>query len=128
MHPYLRAALICIAIVVTAMFWGVVFWGCAAAPTPVWNDAYNADWGAVCACWGVRPDLPVVTVREDCQPTTPQMFRAGGNGKWVHGITEGNQIGVCPDLAGLRHEFSEYVKRFAPGGGAFENGSGRCFL
>lgn len=107
----------------------LLFYGCATTPTgPAWQSAYNDDWAAVCDCWGVEPRHPYVTVRSDCQPTVPQSFRAGSTGKWVYGITSGNRIEVCPDLAALRHEFSEYVKRYVRGGGAFENGSGRCFL
>lgn len=69
MNPYLRASLLCFAIVVTAMFWGIVFFGCSvptvtetheATVLKVVGDAdiavLRAQYQEVADCWGITPE------------------------------------------------------------------------
>ena len=105
--------------------------GCASPtePTAPWSDDYDAAWEEVVACWDA-PDTPkpTVVVRETCRSKwAHQDFNVGGD-TWVFGTYSHNIVTVCPDLGGLRHEFSEHVRHYVPGGSSYLNGSGKCWM
>ena len=105
--------------------------GCSSpiAPDPApWSPAYDADWSAVTACWGVVPEKPEVVVRETCREKYAAQDWEVSSGVWVHGTSSHGVVTVCPDLKGLRHEFSEHVRRYAPDGSQYTNGSGKCWM
>ena len=103
--------------------------GCASptAPDPApWSPAYDADWSAVTACWGVVPEKPEVMVRETCRKKYAAQDWEVSPGVWVHGTYSHGVVTVCPDLKALRHELSHHVKETAIGTSV--NGEGRCWL
>ena len=97
------------------------------APDPApWSPAYDADWSAVTACWGVVPEKPEVVVREECRQKYAAQDWEVSPGVWVHGTYSHGRVEVCPDLAALRHELSHHVAHHV--GAENVNGAGVCWL
>ena len=107
----MRTVLIGAAIVIISMLCGILLYGCQPSfASREWSSGYDADWQAVCECWGETPLRPLVEVRDDCVGPVPQYWEEYGREQY--GRQTGRLVSVCPDLAALRHEMSHYVYEY----------------